>query len=157
MYEIKTTAVKKRKKKRSTNPAVRVLKILGTALLSIFLILIITCSIFATVLTIYVLNFADTTTTISLDKTETSNISRFLSVNPDYDEDDVEEKATNYLKNIMFVTNLTDESSAALQNYLNTFDVADFIKKYGPFSSTAEISAAMYAAVGSMIKQQEDE
>ncbi len=75
----------------------------------------------------------------------------------DYDEDDVEEKATNYLKNIMFVTNLTDESSAALQNYLNTFDVADFIKKYGPFSSTAEISAAMYAAVGSMIKQQEDE
>lgn len=57
-------------------------------MLSIFLILIITCSIFATVLTIYVLNFADTTTTISLDKTETSNISRFLSVNPDYDEDD---------------------------------------------------------------------
>ena len=75
----------------------------------------------------------------------------------DYDEKDVEEKATNYLKNIMFVTNLTDESSAALQNYLNTFDVVDFIKKYGPFSSTAEISAAMYAAVGSMIKQQEDE
>lgn len=88
MDEIKNTAVKKRKKKRSTNPAVRVLKILGTAFLSIFLILIITCSIFATVLTIYVLNFADTTTTISLDKTETSNISRFLSVNPDYDEDD---------------------------------------------------------------------
>ena len=88
MDEIKNTAVKKRKKKRSTNPAVRVLKILGTALLSIFLILIITCSIFATVPTIYVLNFADTTTTISLDKTETSNISRFLSVNPDYDEDD---------------------------------------------------------------------
>ena len=83
--------MKKRKKKRSTNPAVRVLKILGTALLSIFLILIITCSIFATVLTIYVLNFADTTTTISLDKTETSNISRFLSVNPDYDEDDLKE------------------------------------------------------------------
>ena len=88
MDEIKNTAVKKRKKKSSTNPAVRVLKIIGTALLSIFLILIITCSIFATVLTIYVLNFADTTTTISLDKTETSNISRFLSVNPDYDEDD---------------------------------------------------------------------
>lgn len=40
MDEIKNTAVKKRKKKRSTNPAVRVLKILGTALLSIFLILI---------------------------------------------------------------------------------------------------------------------
>lgn len=86
---------------------------------------------------------------------EENDVTQFSS--SDYDEDDVEEKATNYLKNIMFVTNLTDESSAALQNYLNTFDVADFIKKYGPFSSTAEISAAMYAAVGSMIKQQEDE
>lgn len=88
MDEIKNTAAKKRKKKKTTNPAVRVLKIIGTALLSIFLIVIITCSIFATVLTIYVLNFADTTTTISLDKTQTSNISRFLSVNPDYDESD---------------------------------------------------------------------
>ena len=86
---------------------------------------------------------------------EEKDVTQFSS--SDYDEKDVEEKATNYLKNIMFVTNLTDESSAALQNYLNTFDVADFIKKYGPFSSTAEISAAMYAAVGSMIKQQEDE
>ena len=74
----------------------------------------------------------------------------------DYDEDDVEEKATNYLKNIMFTTNLTDKSSAALQNYLNTFDVAKFIKNYGPFTSTAEISSAMYAAVGSLIKQQEE-
>ena len=75
----------------------------------------------------------------------------------DYGEDDVEEKAANYLKNIMFTNNLTEESAAALQNYLNTFDAADFIKKYGPFSSTAEISAAMYAAVGSLIKQQQDE
>lgn len=86
---------------------------------------------------------------------EQKDVAQFSTT--DYDEDDVEEKATNYLKNIMFVTNLTDESSAALQNYLNTFDVADFIKKYGPFSSTAEISAAMYAAVGSLIKPQEDE
>lgn len=75
----------------------------------------------------------------------------------DYDEDDVEEKATNYLKNIMFTTNLTDESSAALHNYLNTFDVAKFIKNYGPFNSSAEISAAMYAATSGMIKQQQDE
>lgn len=56
----------------------------------------------------------------------------------------------------MFTTNLTDKSSAALQNYLNTFDVAKFIKNYGPFTSTAEISSAMYAAVGSLIKQQEE-
>ncbi len=75
----------------------------------------------------------------------------------DYGKEDVEEKAANYLKNIMFVNNLTAESNAALQNYLNTFDAADFIKKYGPFSSTAEISAAVYAAVGSLIKQQQDE
>ena len=56
----------------------------------------------------------------------------------------------------MFTYNLTDESAAALQNYLNTFDVARFIKDYGPFTSTSEISAAMYAAVGSLIKQQEE-
>ena len=86
---------------------------------------------------------------------EQKDVTQFAS--SEYDEDDVEEKATNNLKNIMFVTNLTDESSAALQNYLNTFDVANFIKKYGPFSSTAEISAAMYAAVGSLIKQQQDD
>ncbi len=92
---------------------------------------------------------------VATKKQEDKDVTQFSS--SDYGEDDVEEKATNYLKNIMFVTNLTDESSAALQNYLNTFDVADFIKKYGPFSSTAEISAAMYAAVGSLIKQQEDE
>ena len=73
------------------------------------------------------------------------------------DEDDVEEKAINYLKNIMFTTNLTDESSVALHNYLNTFDVAKFIKNYGPFNSSAEISAAMYAATSGMIKQQQDE
>lgn len=74
-----------------------------------------------------------------------------------YDETDVEDKAVNYLKNIMFTTNLTDESSAALHNYLNTFDVAKFIKNYGPFNSSAEISAAMYAATSGMIKQQQDE
>lgn len=88
MDEIKNKTAKKRKKKKSTNPAVKALKIFGTVLLSVFLIIIITCSIFATVLTIYVLNFADTTTTVSLDKTEASNISRFLSENPDYDEED---------------------------------------------------------------------
>lgn len=74
----------------------------------------------------------------------------------DYDEDDVEEKAINYLKNIMFTTNLTDESSAALQNYLNTFDVAKFIKNYGPFNSSAEISAAMYAVTAGLVKQQDE-
>lgn len=74
----------------------------------------------------------------------------------DYDEDDVEEKAINYLKNIMFTTNLTDESSVALHNYLNTFDVAKFIKNYGPFNSSAEISAAMYAVTAGLVKQQDE-
>lgn len=73
-----------------------------------------------------------------------------------YDETDVEDKAVNYLKNIMFTTNLTDESSAALQNYLNTFDVAKFIKNYGPFNSSAEISAAMYAVTAGLVKQQDE-
>lgn len=73
-----------------------------------------------------------------------------------YDEADVQEKAENYLKNILFVGNLTDVSSAALQNYLNTFDIAKFIKSYGPFSSTSEITAAMYAATSGMIKYQEE-
>lgn len=74
-----------------------------------------------------------------------------------YDEKDVEEKASNYIKNIIYTSHLTDASSAALQNYLNTFDVANFIKKYGPFSSTAEISAAMYAATSGMIKYQNED
>jgi len=94
---------KRNKKKKGTSPFVRVMKILGTLLLSIFLVVIITCSIFATVLTIYVLNFADTTTTVSLEKISGSNITRFLYNNPDYDEeeDDESEKYKLYyaLKN----------------------------------------------------------
>lgn len=92
---------------------------------------------------------------VSVKEKEEKDTTEFSS--SDYDEADVEEKAENYLKNIIFVGGLTDSSAAALQNYLNTFDVAKFIKDYGPFSSTSEISAAMYAAVGSLIKQQEDE
>lgn len=92
---------------------------------------------------------------VSTKEAEEKDSTQFSS--SEYDEDDVEEKATNYLKNIMFTTNLTDKSAAALQNYLNTFDVAQFIKTYGPFTSTSEISAAMYAATSGMIKQQQDE
>lgn len=92
---------------------------------------------------------------VSVKEKEEKDTTEFSS--SDYDEADVEEKAENYLKNIIFVGGLTDSSAAAIQNYLNTFDVAKFIKDYGPFSSTSEISAAMYAAVGSLIKQQEDE
>ncbi len=92
---------------------------------------------------------------VSVKEKEEKDTTEFSS--SDYDEADVEEKAENYLKNILFVGGLTEASEAALQNYLNTFDVAKFMKDYGPFTSTSEISAAMYAAVGSLIKQQQDE
>ena len=71
---------------------------------------------------------------VSTKEAEEKDTTQFSS--SEYDEDDVEEKATNYL---------------------NTFDVAQFIKTYGPFTSTSEISAAMYAATSGMIKQQQDE
>ncbi|MGN0594327.1 MAG: transglycosylase domain-containing protein [Hominimerdicola sp.] len=89
MEDTKRKVPKKRKKKKTSTGA-KIAKIVGTIILSMFLIIIITCSIFATVLTIYVLNFADTTTTVSLDKVVDSNISRFLSDNLDYEEGDDE-------------------------------------------------------------------
>lgn len=96
MEEIKKTTEKKntksngkKKKRKSVHPAVKALKIFGTLCLSVVLIVIITGSIFATALTIYILNFADTSTTVNLDKgVVSSNISRFLYENPDYDEND---------------------------------------------------------------------
>ncbi|MBE6868124.1 MAG: peptidoglycan glycosyltransferase [Ruminococcus albus] len=78
---------KTKHRKRGTHPAVHILKAMGTLLLSVFLIIVITMSIFGTVLTIYVLNFADTTTDIMLEKSVESNITRFLYDNPDYDEE----------------------------------------------------------------------
>ena len=94
---------KKKRRRRSTNPVVHILKAIGTLVLSIFLILVITLSIFGTVLTIYVLNFADTTTTVSLERITESNITRFLRDNPDYDEetDSEEDKYIlyRYMKN----------------------------------------------------------
>ncbi|SFC85890.1 transglycosylase domain-containing protein [Ruminococcus albus] len=89
---------KTKHRRRGTHPVVHVLKAMGTLLLSIFLIIIITLSIFGTVLTIYVLNFADTTTDIMLEKSVESNITRFLYDNPDYDEetDDPKDKYVLY-------------------------------------------------------------
>lgn len=92
----RTKSSKKRKKKNNGaagriagGVAVRSLKIIGTLLLSLFLIIIITGSIFVTVLTIYVLNFADVDDTITLDKgVVSSNVTRFMYANPDYDPED---------------------------------------------------------------------
>ena len=92
---------------------------------------------------------------VSKKKTEDKDVTEFSS--SDYEESDVEEKAQNYLKNILFIGNLTEESQTAISRYMNTFDVAKFIKSYGPFSSTAEISAAMYATTAGMIKHPEEQ
>lgn len=75
----------------------------------------------------------------------------------DFDEAGVEEKANNYVKNILVSLNLTDESRALLNKYMATFDTAKFIKNYGPFNSTAEISAAMFAVTSGLIRRQDEE
>lgn len=80
-----------------------------------------------------------------------------LSSKDEYSETDVEDNVSNYIQNILASGNLTDASIAQLQQYLSTFDVAKFIKSYGPFNSTAEISAALYAVTSGMVKRQEEE
>ena len=75
----------------------------------------------------------------------------------DFGETDVETKANNYVQNIIATVNLTEESKALLQQYMATFDVAKFIKSYGPFTTTAEISAAMYAVTSGLIKIQNND
>ena len=86
----KHSSAKKKKKKKSTGLKIAAgfMKILGTFLLSVILVVVITGSIFATALTIYVLNYADTTTTVSLENITANYTSRFLYLNPDYDEND---------------------------------------------------------------------
>lgn len=80
-----------------------------------------------------------------------------IAADDDYDEDGVEEKASNYIANILVNPKLTEQSRALIQQYMSTFDAAKFIKMYGPFSTTAEVSAAMYALTSHMIKYQQDE
>ncbi len=86
---------------------------------------------------------------------EEKDVTQFSS--SEYDEDDVEEKAANFIQNILFVGGLTDEAETALTRYMNTFDAAKFIKSFGPFSSASEISAAMYAVTAGMIKYRDEE
>lgn len=100
MEEIKNKAPKtnktKKKKKTAANAALKAIKIFGTLILSFIMIIVITGSIFVTALTIYILNFADTDTTVNLDKgVVSSNISRFMYKNPNYDEND--ENSEEYL------------------------------------------------------------
>ena len=88
------------------------------------------------------------------DKQETDQVA-FSS--KDLDEETVEEKAEGYIQNILIAANLTDASKTALQRYLQNFDVASFIKKYGPFESVRDISAAMYAVTAGLVKYKQDE
>lgn len=80
-----------------------------------------------------------------------------LSSSDNFSESAVEEKASNYIQNLIATTLLTEESKTQIVEYLNNFDAAKFIRSYGPFSSNAEVSAALYAVTSGMIKRQEDE
>ena len=80
-----------------------------------------------------------------------------ISANDDFSEVSVEEKASNYIQNLIATTLLTEESKAQIVTYLNNFDAQKFIKSYGPFSSNAEVSAALYAVTSGMVKRQEEE
>lgn len=75
----------------------------------------------------------------------------------DFSESAVEEKASNYIQNLIATTLLTEDSKAQIIEYLNNFDAAKFIRSYGPFSSTAEVSAALYAVTSGMVKRQDEE
>lgn len=80
-----------------------------------------------------------------------------LTQDDTYDEATVEEKVNNYIQNFLANPRLTEEARVALQTYLNDFDAAAFIKSYGPFESTRDISAAMYAVTAGLVKYQEEE
>lgn len=59
--------IKKKKKKKKRSPFRKTITVIGTVILSLFLIVIITGSIVATALTVYVMKFMDTSSEISLD------------------------------------------------------------------------------------------
>ena len=75
----------------------------------------------------------------------------------DLDETTVNDKVSGFIQNLIAASNITDASKAQLQQYLDTFDVAKFIKSYGPFESVRDISAAMYAVTSWLIKYKEQE
>lgn len=80
--------VRGRRNKKRQKPIVRILRIIGTIILSMFLIVVITGSILATALTIYILNFADSSNVVNLENVEMSYTTRLLANNPDYDKND---------------------------------------------------------------------
>ncbi|MBE6838030.1 MAG: peptidoglycan glycosyltransferase [Ruminococcus sp.] len=57
----------KKKKKKKSNPVVKTLKVIGTTVLSLVLVCIITFSIVATALTVYVIKFMENTSDVDID------------------------------------------------------------------------------------------
>lgn len=76
------------RKQNETRTGIKILKIVGTVFLSMFLIMVITGSILATALTIYIMNFADSSTSISLDHATLGSTTSILAENPDYNKKD---------------------------------------------------------------------
>jgi len=79
-----------------------------------------------------------------------------LTKTDDFDDAAIQEKANNYAANILANPKLTDEARELIQQYMATFDAAKFIKMYGPFTTTAEVSAAMYAVTSHLVKYQDE-
>lgn len=88
------------------------------------------------------------------DKQESDKVAFFAA---ELNESTIEEKARGYIQNLLVASNLTDQSRAELQRYLQSFDVSKFIKSYGPFESVRDISAALYAVTSGLVKYKNDE
>ena len=74
----------------------------------------------------------------------------------EFDNAGIEEKANNYIANILANPKLTKDAEALIKQYMQTFDVEKFVEMYGPFASTAEVSAAMYAVTSHMVKYEDE-
>lgn len=79
----KDLPIEKKKKKKKITPFQKTLRIIGTVILSIILIMVITGSIVVTALTIYVMNFMETTNDTSLEDLQLSYSSFFYATDED--------------------------------------------------------------------------
>ncbi|MCH5324416.1 MAG: penicillin-binding protein [Eubacterium sp.] len=86
---VKKTSHKKKKKKKSGNPVKQVLGIIGTTLLSLVMIVVITGCIVATAFTVYVMQFADSAFDVDLQNVELSYTSFIYATDKDGNEIEV--------------------------------------------------------------------
>lgn len=87
------TVKKPRKKRKKSSPLKKTLTVIGTTLMSLVLITVITASIVATALTVYVMKFMDGTTDIDLTNLESTSTSIIYA--NDKDGNEVELKRLN--------------------------------------------------------------